>query len=340
MGRKLLAFDGENFTIYLTSNEAGRTTTLQVRRSWLRAAAVFSSIFAVLLIGVLFDYVGLLMQRPEHERVKTEYQFLISNLQFVESELNSLEDQLGKVKKLTEKIEVIQEYFSQGPIAAMATPTEYFSVDYVATEDLRKPSSTEDTPRRVFLVKSNDLLPSPLIDEMSRSEDLVMDKMSDRIELAVQKTQATERKVMQLWENLSERQNFIRATPSVRPARGWFSSRFGIRADPFTGRPTMHSGLDIAARYGTPVYSTADGVVTYVGYQNGYGNIVTVDHGYGIQTRYAHNAKVYAKVGQKVRRYDVISAIGSSGRSTGSHVHYEVRVRGIAVDPINYILDF
>ena len=124
------------------------------------------------------------------------------------------------------------------------------------------------------------------------------------------------------------------------PSRGWFSSRFGIRADPFTGRPTMHSGLDLASRYGAPVMATADGVVTYVGYQNGYGHIVSIDHGYGIQTRYAHNSKLYVQRGQKVRRYEVIAAVGNSGRSTGPHLHYEVRVRGVAVDPINYILDF
>jgi murein DD-endopeptidase MepM/ murein hydrolase activator NlpD len=86
--------------------------------------------------------------------------------------------------------------------------------------------------------------------------------------------------------------------------------------------------------------ATADGVITFAGYQSGYGNIVTIDHGYGIQTRYAHNYKVHVSSGQKVKRYDIVAQVGNSGRSTGAHCHYEVRIRGVAVDPINYILDF
>ncbi|MCB9024873.1 MAG: M23 family metallopeptidase [Bdellovibrionaceae bacterium] len=223
----------------------------------------------------------------------------------------------------------------------MSTPTEYFSVDYVATGDSRSPSSltNKGIVQSAWVENRNRLLSKPVLFESSEPEEMVSEKTAQRIEIASQDSQVLERKVMQLWENLSERQNFIRATPSVRPTRGWFSSRFGIRADPFTGRPTMHSGLDLASRYGAPVTATADGIVTFVGYQNGYGNIVAIDHGYGIQTRYAHNSRVYVQVGDQIRRYDVIAAVGSSGRSTGAHVHYEVRVRGVAVDPINYILD-
>ena len=100
----------------------------------------------------------------------------------------------------------------------------------------------------------------------------------------------------------------------------------------------MHAGIDIAAPAGTPVYAPADGVVSYVGFETGYGKLVSIDHGYGVITRFGHNSKIFVEQGQKVHRWDVISAVGSTGRSTGAHCHYEVRIHGIAIDPTNYIL--
>ena len=100
----------------------------------------------------------------------------------------------------------------------------------------------------------------------------------------------------------------------------------------------LHAGLDVAAPSGTPVYAPADGVVSFAGYDSGYGKLVSIDHGYGVITRFGHNSRLFVEQGQKVRRWDVISAVGSTGRSTGAHLHYEVRIHGIAVDPMNYIL--
>ena len=144
---------------------------------------------------------------------------------------------------------------------------------------------------------------------------------------------------IQLWELLSDRQSLLAATPSIKPARGPVGSRFGYRNDPFNGRPRMHAGLDIVAAPGTPVRAPASGVVSFAGWDEQYGKLVSIDHGYGVTTRFAHNSQVYVQVGQKVNKYDVISAVGSTGRSTGPHCHYEVRVNGIPVDPSNYILD-
>jgi murein DD-endopeptidase MepM/ murein hydrolase activator NlpD len=162
--------------------------------------------------------------------------------------------------------------------------------------------------------------------------------LSVRIDRALRQSQLREQGVLQLWDSLSERQSLLSATPSIKPTHGWYTSRFGYRADPYTNRPEMHGGLDMAAPPGTPVYAPADGVVSYVGYEAGYGKLISIDHGYGVVTRYGHNSRVFVEQGQKVHRWDVISAVGNSGRSTGPHLHYEVRIHGIAVDPINYIL--
>ncbi|WP_299693257.1 M23 family metallopeptidase [uncultured Tateyamaria sp.] len=116
-----------------------------------------------------------------------------------------------------------------------------------------------------------------------------------------------------------------------------FTSSFGFRRDPKTGGRRMHKGVDFAASLGTPLYATADGVVTHAGWQSGYGRLVKIQHEFGIETRYAHLSRLRVKVGQKVSRGDRIGDMGASGRVTGVHLHYEVRVGGKAVNPMIYI---
>lgn len=117
------------------------------------------------------------------------------------------------------------------------------------------------------------------------------------------------------------------------PAGGRLSSDFGLRSDPFTAETRMHRGVDVAAPMGTPIVAAAAGTVTYAGEMGSYGEIVIIDHGNGIESRYAHQAWVDVAVGQPVAAGDVIGAVGSTGRSTGPHLHFEIRVDGTAVDP-------
>ncbi|AJD47393.1 M23/M37 family peptidase [Isoalcanivorax pacificus W11-5] len=130
-----------------------------------------------------------------------------------------------------------------------------------------------------------------------------------------------------------------KAELSGRPiVRGWLSSRFGQRTDPFSGRLTMHRGVDFAAKDGSDVVATGAGVVTFAGQRWGYGNLVEVNHGNGVATRYAHMKEVLVSAGDIVRAGDVIAVVGSTGRSTGPHVHYEVLRNGRQVDPTPYIV--
>lgn len=126
--------------------------------------------------------------------------------------------------------------------------------------------------------------------------------------------------------------------PSGQPVkRGWVSSGYGRRTDPFTGRTTLHKGVDFAAPYGTEVISVAAGVVTMARSKKGYGELVEINHGNGYVTRYGHNSKLLVKVGERVVKGQVIAKVGSTGRSTGPHVHFEVRRNGRVVNPAEYI---
>lgn len=131
----------------------------------------------------------------------------------------------------------------------------------------------------------------------------------------------------------------IRTTPSLRPVNvGFVSSRFGWRMDPISGRRAMHRGVDYSARLGTPVYATADGVVTYSGVEQTYGNVVEISHAAGFVTRYAHMQRRLVQKGQRITRGDVIGRVGSTGRSTFSHLHYEIEREGERVDPLRFVL--
>lgn len=128
------------------------------------------------------------------------------------------------------------------------------------------------------------------------------------------------------------------SVPSARPLNtATFTSGYGVRSDPFRGAAAMHAGIDLAAPTGTAVYATADGIVDHASWEGGYGNMVELEHGKGLVTRFGHLSRILVHPGQAVKRGDLIALVGSTGRSTGPHLHYEVRIDGHAVNPIPFL---
>lgn len=166
-----------------------------------------------------------------------------------------------------------------------------------------------------------------------------LDLLAGRVDLLAERARGAEDSVRELHVFLEDQHAVLAATPSLTPTRGWRTSTFGFRMDPYTGLQQMHAGLDISANIGTRVIASASGVVTWAASQNAYGNLVTIDHGHGITTRYAHLSKINVKVGDEVQRGTLIGEVGNTGRSTGPHLHYEVRLNGIPQDPERFILD-
>jgi len=140
------------------------------------------------------------------------------------------------------------------------------------------------------------------------------------------------------WKKLDTLEQAAIAIPSLQPIDNVkLSSNFGVRSDPFRGTAAMHAGIDLPGPIGTPVYATADGIVGRAQRAGGYGNLVELNHGKGIQTRYGHLSRILVNPNSRVRRGQLIGLMGSTGRSTGSHLHYEVRIDGAAVNPIPYL---
>jgi murein DD-endopeptidase MepM/ murein hydrolase activator NlpD len=148
-----------------------------------------------------------------------------------------------------------------------------------------------------------------------------------------------ERVLEQLAEAANARSARWASTPSVWPVKGWVTSAFGPRISPFTGHAMMHEGLDIGAAHNTPVQAPAGGRVTVTGFDPKMGNIVAIDHGFGLETQYGHLAKILVKNGQKVKRGDLVGLVGSTGYSTGPHLHYLIKVNNQPVNPQRYILE-
>jgi murein DD-endopeptidase MepM/ murein hydrolase activator NlpD len=147
-----------------------------------------------------------------------------------------------------------------------------------------------------------------------------------------------EQRVRTIGDALRADQLKLATIPDGMPVNGYLTDDFGVRSNPFGGEShEVHQGLDIAAEWGTPVNATADGIVVIAGPHSGYGNLVSIYHSNGITTRFGHLSKINVEVGQRVKRGDLVGNVGSTGRSTGPHVHYEVRENDVPVDPQRYV---
>lgn len=152
-----------------------------------------------------------------------------------------------------------------------------------------------------------------------------------------ERSNKVEERVHSVFALQQDKAYFWASLPSTWPTHGWVTSEFGARRG-WGGRGRLHEGIDIAAPVGTPISAPGDGVVTFSGYYHGYGQMVTIDHGYGISTLYGHCSSMFVAEGQRVKRGIPIAAVGNTGSSTGPHLHYEVHVDGVPVNPMLYVM--
>lgn len=176
--------------------------------------------------------------------------------------------------------------------------------------------------------------------EMKERQSALLQEMHEQVRSLDLAAVSQQERFETLYGHLEEQRNILACTPTIRPIEGGYvSSSFGYRTSPFTGQKEFHKGLDIAQKQGTPIIATADGVVSFVGKKGLLGNTMVIDHGYGFVTRYGHAHKLLKKRGETVKRGEVIAYVGNTGRSTGPHVHYEVQINGVQVNPKRYVLN-
>ena len=199
------------------------------------------------------------------------------------------------------------------------------------------PSLARAMEKLPAIVKARAMGGSTEVDKTARQTLTALTVPEDTFGLLRGLLESLESRLHVVRRNVERRNALAAATPSIWPAHGWISSTVGPRRDPLTGDADYHKGLDIAGERGQPVYATASGTVEYVGYQGAYGNLVTIDHGFGLESRYGHLLNFAVKKGATVKRGDVIGHVGATGRATGYHLHYEVHANGRLLNPLQLL---
>jgi len=302
------------YTIMIVPENASKSRQFHVPSWMIRALLVVLPILVLVGITLILDYRFVANQVFENRDLQAENRRLRQDVQLYKNRMDSVESSLQRIENFSARLKMITNLMDRDQLSQqlqLPIPVASNNVAFVNVVQDTTPQEKQETSAIDF-----------------QFEKLSTQSLTD------------EQNLHDLYELLSDQKSFLNALPTKKPAEGYFTSGFGVRVSPMgDGAEKMHEGLDIANLVGTPIHSPAQGTVIYAGKKSGYGNIVEIDHGYGLETWYGHTSKILVKPGQLVHRGQVIALVGNSGRSTGAHVHYEVRVHGIPVDPLNYILE-
>lgn len=274
---------------------------------------LFQILSIVILLGLLVFFVWV----KSYHRLKGD----ASEIALLKMENRTLSEQVDRLTQETEElVQQIEEI-------------EALSKEICALIDLKPAQQSEKRPSLLAYNAHDDntrQLPN-------RGESQVIKRASANISYMESSIPKINEELLQLKEDVEEYQKQMAATPSIWPARGRVTSEFGPRRSPITGRREFHFGIDIAGPRGMPIISTAAGEVVFASYRLGFGNTIIINHGYGFTTVYAHLKSFNVTVGSTVKKGEVLGYMGSTGSSTGTHLHYEVHYRGVAVDPREYL---
>lgn len=307
----------DTFTILLIpqdSNISTKSFTLSKGVIKIACLTLLSSIL-IFLVMALFT-LNSAKKELKHRALLTEKQSMEEELKSVNKQVETIKSQYEKIKELSEKISEIAEIdISRKGLGIGAI------ID-------RKPGEKE-SDENVNGRKEYDLGDQSLNYSASGNNEILLVSQSGSLLL---------NNLNLLLDEALYKRDFLRAIPVNWPTGGMISSPFGYRPHPFNGSIQMHDGLDIAGVVGTPVYATANGVVSQTNISSDYGRIVYINHNRKIQTRYGHLSRVIVKKGQIVKRGEIIAYMGNTGKSTGSHLHYEIRINNIPLDPLRFIM--
>ena len=309
----------DRFSILIVPRNRSNVRRLECSRRLVHAVAAGAAAFALLVVAGaagLIHYYGS-YRSTEDARVQAA-DFMREKAALL-GRLAELEQSVNRTERFAAKIE-----------SAVGARGEGLGGQGPVDEEDGLPSMDRlsgDAPANTL---GNGIWKSPFSKSLSAGLNLAIDNLADRSDKA-------EARVHTVFALKQDKAFFWASLPSTWPAHGWVTSEFGERRG-WGGHGRLHEGIDIAAPVGTPIMASGDGMITSTGYDHGYGMTVRVDHGYGITTVYAHCSAMYVTEGQRVKRGMLIAAIGNTGRSTGPHLHYEVRVDGVPVNPMLYVM--
>ena len=300
----------KKFTFIIVPEGTEKTKRASVSSNMIKAGLLVLASFALVFTFLVYEFLH--QQYQGHE--------LFTTRKLVVEQNNQIMDFANKIHTLQTRLESIQQFDMKIRILA--------NIENAA-------SQKENTYSIGGPTIDTGGYPVPLT---GVSKDMLVKKMEMDINDLLSKTGMEEKSLQEVYENILDKKDLLLATPSIWPVRGFISSGFGWRINPITGGKEMHEGVDIATQLGNPIKAPSNGIISYAGWETGYGNTVIIDHGYGITTLYGHMSKIEVKNGEIVKRGQVIGLVGDTGFSTGPHVHYEVRINGIPVNPMRYLV--
>jgi murein DD-endopeptidase MepM/ murein hydrolase activator NlpD len=294
------------YTVLLVPDASSQIRTFHIAKPLLAALAVSAALVGVTFLFFIYQAVSLNGHMLELRRLRvtaSQQSQLLAKVDRLEAELSRLHDFDARLRTAA-GLEA-----KEGGGALVGT-------------------GGADTQSSMTLVAAASAHQTPSTDTMTKELDRLSREMDDR-----------SKSFQELIDQLEAKRTILAATPTIWPVKGWLTAGFGHRRSPFTGQRQMHDGVDISNSIGTSIVAPAEGVVSYAGPLGGFGNVVSIDHGHKITTFYAHLQQHKVSRGQRVRRGDVIASLGTTGRVTGPHLHYEIQVNGAPVDPSKYVID-
>jgi murein DD-endopeptidase MepM/ murein hydrolase activator NlpD len=307
--------DKEDYSVVFFPGATASPKRFRLSRSWFRVCtySALVIIFGVVSTFIYFSQKYYYLANDEIELTELRRESKIRKVQAekIATQVKNIESEMARLGRFEKKLLVITalENSPKNSAESLGVGGSYGLSSYSLTTSLAHESSA------------------------------LANRLSNNLEHLTTQAKIKVIALQELDHFFKNQKSFLQSTPSVWPTRGWVTSGFGYRKSPFTGLREKHEGWDIGARSGAPVRATADGVVSVAGRERGYGKLIEIDHGYGVVTRYGHNSKNLVKIGSKVKRGQIVALVGSTGRSTGPHLHYEVLVSGVPANPKNYILE-
>jgi murein DD-endopeptidase MepM/ murein hydrolase activator NlpD len=296
------------FTVIVVSDHSQAIRKFRLPRKWLQNAAYVGAGVALVALLTVGHYFALLGASSENAVLKEENAQLRSQILLVQEKVAHISATLDRVERFDAKLRTA--------VTQLQDPERNLAIGPVGDSE------------------TDAAIPGP-----APAAEANLTALPGKLSSLETEASRQEQSLRELQEYFDDQRSLLASTPSIWPTRGWVTSDFGTRIDPYTAERKMHQGMDIATPHGQVIYTPSDGSVVFIGTEGGYGKVLVIDHGYGVKTRYGHLSEIHVKLGDRVRRGEKVASVGNTGRSTGPHLHYEVRVNGIPENPRKFILE-
>jgi murein DD-endopeptidase MepM/ murein hydrolase activator NlpD len=331
----------KSYTILLVPDRDAKVKKIRLEHRMLVRVGICFGVVLLALVGALAHYFQVVGKVAENELIRAENFELQNRWREAEQKFSHINDELDRVKRLNANLRHITSL--NDPDRKLSMPQQeqgQNAPEFVGggsgTETVQSGIGAVGVGKPVRAVGGEGRMIADGDAKPGSGDDADLLKQLDSLD---RKVKVQEQEARALKSYFEDQQALLASAPSIWPVRGWVTSDFSVRLDPYTGERVMHEGMDVATSMGTPVRAPADGTVVFAGQEGGYGHVLVLDHGYGLKTRYGHLQRIDVKVGEKVKRGQFVAAVGNTGRSTGPHLHYEVRVNGVADNPRKFILE-